>query len=126
MIKNLDVHVLERMRSRINRLYGPSEVEHLMERMVGLIGRYGMGLEGYSHADRWDETTAVLITYGDTVQNEGEVPLQVLKRFADLHLSGAINTLHILPFCDRLPGRGSEFREMGACTATRSGFPPDV
>jgi glycosidase len=99
MIKNLDILVLERMRVRFNRLYGPSEVEHLMERMVGMIGRYGMGLEGYSHADRWDESTSVLITYGDTVQKEGEVPLQVLKRFADLHLSGAINTVHILPFC---------------------------
>lgn len=98
MIKNLDIHVLERMRVRFNRLYGPHEVEHLLERMVALIGRYGLGLEGYSQSPLWDETTAVLITYGDMVQNEEEAPLRVLKRFADQHLGGAINTIHILPF----------------------------
>jgi glycosidase len=98
MIKNLDIHVLERMRARFNRLYGPHEVEHLLERMVALIGRYGIGLEGYSQSLLWDETTAVLITYGDMVQNRDEPPLRVLKRFADQHLGGVINTIHLLPF----------------------------
>ena len=96
MIKSLDIHVLERMRVRFNRLYGPHEVEHLLERMVAVIGRYGIGLEGYSQTPLWDETTAVLITYGDMVQNGEEPPLCVLKRFADQHLGGAINTIHIL------------------------------
>ncbi|HEY5621389.1 MAG TPA: sugar phosphorylase [Pontiella sp.] len=98
MIKNLDIHALERMRTRFNRLYGPSEVEHLMERMVSLVGRYGIGLEGYSRGELWSERSAVLITYGDMVQNGKEPPLRVLKRFADRHLAGAINTIHILPF----------------------------
>jgi sucrose phosphorylase len=98
MIKNLDIHAIERMRNRFNRLYGPSEVERLLERMVALIGRYGVGLEGYSKDDLWDETTSVLITYGDMVQNGDEPPLTVLKRFTDQHLGGVINTVHILPF----------------------------
>jgi sucrose phosphorylase len=99
MIKNLDIHVLERMRHRLNRLYGPNEVEHCLERMVAQVGRYGVGLEGFSEAARWDEQSAMLITYGDMVQNGDEPPLQVLKRFADQYLAGAINTIHILPFC---------------------------
>jgi len=98
MIKSLDIHALECLRGRFNRLYGPNEVEHLMERMVSLVGRYGIGLEGYSREDLWDERTAVLITYGDMIQNDTEPPLQVLKRFADKHLVGAINTIHLLPF----------------------------
>ena len=98
MIKNLDIHALARMRTRFNRLYGPNEVEHLMERLVSLVGRYGIGLEGYSKTDLWNERSAILITYGDMVQNDGEAPLQVLKRFADRHLAGAIDTVHILPF----------------------------
>ena len=99
MIKNLDIHALERMRTRFNRLYGPSKVEPLLERMVALIGRYGIGLEGYNEADLWDETTAVLITYGDMVQGGEENPRLTLKRFADQYLGGAIDTIHILPFC---------------------------
>jgi sucrose phosphorylase len=99
MIKSLDIHSLEKMRTRINRLYGPSEEEHLLERVVALIGRYGVGMEGRSDAALWDESSSVLITYGDMLQNEGEHPLLVLKRFADQYLSGAINSIHILPFC---------------------------
>lgn len=98
MIKNLDIHALENMRKRFNRLYGPNEVEHLLERMVALVGRYGVGLEGHRDALLWDETTSVLITYGDMVQRDDEPPLQVLKRFADQHLSGPITSIHILPF----------------------------
>jgi sucrose phosphorylase len=99
MIKHLDFHALDKMRTRLNRLYGPNEVEHLLERMVALVGRYGVGLEGCSNTDLWDENTSVLITYGDMVQNEEEPPLRVLKRFSDQYLGGAINTIHILPFC---------------------------
>ena len=110
MIKNLDLHSLGRMRTRFNRLYGPSEVDRLMERMVSLIGRYGIGLEGYSKKDLWNERTAVLITYGDMIQQGEEPPLQVLKRFADRYLSGAIDTIHILPFCPY----SSAFRPTGA------------
>jgi len=98
MIKHIDFHALERIRKRLNRLYGPSESEHLLERTVALIGRYGVGLEGFSHADRWDETTSVLITYGHMVQNDNEAPLQVLTRFDDQYLSGAISSIHFLPF----------------------------
>ena len=99
MIKNLNIHALKRMRNRLNRLYGPQEVECLLERMVALIGRYGVGFEGYSRAtERWNETSSVLITYGDMVQNGDEPPLRVLKRFADQYLAGAIDTIHILPF----------------------------
>ena len=87
------------MRKRLNHLYGPSRVEHCLERMVALIGRYGIGLEGFSELQRWDETSSVLITYGDMIQREDEEPLQVLKRFADQHLFVAINSIHILPFC---------------------------
>ena len=98
MIKNLDIHVLEKMRIRFNRLYGPQEEGHLMERLVGLIGRYGIGLERHCCSELWSEQSAVLITYGDSIRNDGEAPLSVLKRFADRYLAGAINTIHILPF----------------------------
>jgi sucrose phosphorylase len=98
MIKNLDIHALGRMRNRLNRLYGPQEAERLLERMVALIGRYGVGFETPGPAERWNETSSILIAYGDMVQHGDEPPLRVLKRFADQHLAGTIDTIHILPF----------------------------
>lgn len=98
MIKNLDIQTLGRMKRRLNRLYGPNEVERCLERMVAMIGRYGIGFGGMQDTVLWDETSAVLITYGDMVQSGEERPLAVLKRFADRYLTGAVESVHILPF----------------------------
>lgn len=98
MIKNLDIHTLERMRVRLKKLYGPAAAEPLLERMAAMIGRYGVGLERFRKTERWSEKTAVLITYGDMVRNADEAPLQVLRRFAGQYLAGAFSTIHILPF----------------------------
>ncbi len=99
MIKKLDIQILERIRMRLNHLYGPNEADRLLERMAALVGRYGIGLDATASADLWDETTSVLITYGDVVQNENEPPLKVLRRFLEQYLGGGIiNTVHLLPF----------------------------
>jgi sucrose phosphorylase len=40
----------------------------------------------------------VLITYGDTLQREGQAPLAALHEFANHYLKGAVSTVHFLPF----------------------------
>ena len=47
---------------------------------------------------RMTHQDAIMITYGDMVNREGQVPLQVLTEFAREKLLGLINTIHILPF----------------------------
>lgn len=44
------------------------------------------------------ENDSVLITYGDSIINRGEKPLQTLKRFAEEKIKDAIKAIHILPF----------------------------
>jgi len=99
MIKNLSSHLLDRMRGRFNRLYGIRRADQCVERLAAMIGRYGIGYDRLSTDSRWDEKRTVLITYADTVQRDGERPLITLKQFADRHLSGVIDSIHILPFC---------------------------
>ena len=87
---------------RLGRLYGRDRAEELSDRLYMLIGRYGVVPEerhqNANKIERWSERDAVLITYGDMVQREGEVPLETLKNFCDRRLRGAINCVHILPF----------------------------
>ncbi len=47
---------------------------------------------------RLTEQDAILITYGDQFSEPENTPLQALAAFLDLHLSGVINSVHILPF----------------------------
>ncbi|HIE25075.1 MAG TPA: sugar phosphorylase [Anaerolineales bacterium] len=44
------------------------------------------------------EKDAILITYGDMVQKEGEMPLKTLGYFLRKYLNDVISTVHILPF----------------------------
>lgn len=50
------------------------------------------------HRNYWDQTDNILITYGDTIVREGEVPLKTLKAFLDRYLQHSVKAVHILPF----------------------------
>ncbi len=50
------------------------------------------------HQNLWSEKDIILITYGDSIEKQGEVPLKTLNRFLDEHCKDSINSVHILPF----------------------------
>lgn len=45
-----------------------------------------------------DESDAFIITYGDSLKSEGQIPLRSLAAFADRKLGGIVSGIHILPF----------------------------
>ncbi|MDA8962209.1 sugar phosphorylase [Congregibacter sp.] len=49
--------------------------------------------------NHWDQRDALMISYGDSIQKEGEAPLQTLKYWLDHYADGCITGVHILPFC---------------------------
>ena len=98
LIKSISSELLERMRGRFNRLYGPPRAQQCIERLVTMTGRYGVGYGTAPDQRLWDEKSTVLITYADTVCREGERPLVTLQQFANSHLEDLFRTIHILPF----------------------------
>lgn len=46
----------------------------------------------------WDEKDIIMITYGDSVMQEGLPPLKTLHKFVKTYCINAINKIHILPF----------------------------
>lgn len=99
MIKTFPSHLQNPIRQRLHRLYG-ERADFLMERLFMLLGRYGVSSTARpAPATRWSEQDAVLITYADMVQAEEQRPLTSLMHFARRRLRGAVNSIHILPFC---------------------------
>ncbi|MCB1097158.1 MAG: sugar phosphorylase [Verrucomicrobiae bacterium] len=88
---------LRRIRQRLLTLYGQN-AESLVERFYMMVGRYEVGVRPVRSRDRWSENDVVLITYADMVRSEGEAPLRSLKGFCEQHLTGAVKTVHLLPF----------------------------
>ena len=50
------------------------------------------------YSNHWTQEDHILITYGDSILEDGEKPLQTLQRFLDKQLGDSINGVHILPF----------------------------
>ncbi|WP_171241326.1 sugar phosphorylase [Ruegeria sp. HKCCA5491] len=46
----------------------------------------------------WSENDSVLITYGNSIEDQAHKPLDLLHDFLVRHLTGVVNGVHILPF----------------------------
>lgn len=82
----------------LNFLYGSDTGPAVYRRLQGLIDRYRSKIPSPGPAVHLTEKDSVLITYGDMVQQEGQVPLRTLANFLHARASGVVNTVHILPF----------------------------
>ncbi len=81
-------------------LYGTKSAANLIKQINRLIKTYQPQIDP-SEANsqtRLTERDAVLITYGDMVQSEGEAPLRTLSDFLIDRVSGLVSTVHLLPF----------------------------
>jgi sucrose phosphorylase len=81
-------------------LYGEETATTVCPRLEALIAQYrqDIGDAAEKPASYFDERDAVLITYGDMVQEAGEAPLRTLANFLEQTVNGIINTIHLLPF----------------------------
>ena len=82
-------------------LYGEERAPSLTERLLALLDRFRQDhheLHEKAGEDRISERDAILITYGDMIQEPGKAHLQVLAEFLEQYVSEAISTVHILPF----------------------------
>ncbi len=97
-MKYLPTEKVDQIRRRLESLYG-DRTERLLERLaLCLDGARNGVVADEPRSGTWDQTDALLITYGDSIVREGEAPLQTLDRFAREHLDGVVRTIHILPF----------------------------
>ena len=86
----------ETIKQLLNRLYGDATGRRAFERISPLIERFSARerkKQGYFSQD-----DVILITYGDSIQKEGQAPVAGLHEFALDYLQGAISGIHFLPF----------------------------
>ncbi|MDF1584203.1 MAG: alpha-amylase family glycosyl hydrolase [Methyloprofundus sp.] len=84
--------------ARLTLLYGVERLHSLMERLINRLQQEPIKTEISASREHWSEQDIILITYGDSIQQSDEKPLQTLYEFLSLHLKGSINSVHILPY----------------------------
>jgi glucosylglycerate phosphorylase len=80
----------------LNDIYGTKTGNLAFEKIAALIERFPVKKnpgKGY-----FSEKDVFLITYGDTLNKKGELPLKTLYEFAVSQFKDAFSTIHILPF----------------------------
>ena len=85
-----------KVKTILTRIYGEREGELAFQRIKPLIDKFPVLKskgEGY-----FSQEDVVLITYGDSLLTEGELPLVALHNFANNYLKDSISTIHYLPF----------------------------
>jgi len=90
------------IRDRLKTIYGDAlgivtaeKLKVLMEKWRGRFPVFPVLGDGRLPADERD---IIVITYGDSIQTVGEMPLETLRNFTTERLSNLVSGIHILPF----------------------------
>jgi len=113
-VLELPRETVDRLRRRIQRLYGDDLVEqvfHEVARLMKVHHAYSTSqieeLElQVDPTQRFTHEDVVLITYGDLIVSDNRSPLHTLADFASVFFRGVVTTLHILPFHPYSSDRG--------------------
>jgi len=77
---------------RLQKIYKSGFYEGLVNRILA------MSAIRYPGWPVWTELDVMLITYGNSIRSQDELPLRSLYKFLSEKLSGVISCVHILPF----------------------------
>lgn len=90
------MRVADRVRAHLRLIYPRLDVDDLTARVLSTMAIPLDEVVGEPPSS-WDQTDAVLITYGDTISADDEPPLATLRRFVTANLRDAVSIVHVLP-----------------------------
>ncbi len=91
----------QQLSKHLEFIYGEEQAAQLTKRILKILKRFKAehpDLMASNSKDCVSEQDTILITYGDMVQEEGQLALQTLAAFLKKHLADVVSTVHILPF----------------------------
>ena len=94
----LDQELYSRVSEHLSIIYPDLNTEKLASELIAEMGMGRNIQRPTPHRNHWDQGDAILITYGNTIQSSGELPLITLSRFLDKYLKRQFTAIHILPF----------------------------
>lgn len=93
------VQLRQRIEERVRNVYGEDQVTSVTDRIFKTTSLKSKAIQATQEQNKWDEHDILAITYADSIQRRGELPLNTLYDFSQRELKQCINKLHILPFC---------------------------
>ncbi|QEF98499.1 Sucrose phosphorylase [Stieleria maiorica] len=79
-------------------LYPDSDPEQLADEVIAIFDQFQPQGPLPLH-QLWSQEDSLLITYGDSIVDNGSAPLDTLHQFLNEYLKDSISSVHVLPFC---------------------------
>ena len=95
----------------------------LSNELLALMGLDDCAASPPQHVNHWTQQDAIVITYGDTLLREGELPLVTLKHFLDEYTDGLLTGVHILPFYPWSSDDGFSVLDYSSVNESLGGWP---
>ena len=86
------------VQTHVRTIYPKIDATMYSQQLIETMQLQGCKRQPTPHQNHWCEKDVWLITYGDSIQREGEPPLITLSEFLQKQLDNVINGVHILPF----------------------------
>ena len=90
--------LINTVNEHLQRIYTAKDCEGLAARLLDIMRLQADDSASLPPQNKWSERDCWMITYGDSIVESDEKPLQTLRKFARERLKKSINGLHILPF----------------------------
>ena len=87
-----------RLEEHLAIIYPQGDNAQLADELMDVMGLREMCCAPQRHRNLWDESDNILITYGDSIVDGDETPLQTLHKFLREYLRDTISGVHLLPF----------------------------
>ena len=87
---------MDKVKDLLKKIYGQETASLALDRITPVIEKYSV--KKRKKESYFSQEDVVLITYGDSLKKDGEVPLSTLHEFASQYLKGAVSNIHFLPF----------------------------
>jgi len=87
---------MDKVKILLKKIYGEQTGTLAFERIAPVIEKYGV--KKSKKNAYFSQEDVVLITYGDSLKKDGQLPLKTLHEFANQYLKGAVSHIHFLPF----------------------------
>ncbi len=81
-----------------SELVDQEPLEYLADELLQIMRLHDQIAPPEQYVNHWDQRDVLMITYGDSIVADGEVPLRTLKGWLDRYSEGRITGVHILPF----------------------------
>ncbi len=87
---------VHKVKGLLTTIYGDKKGGEAFNRILPLIKAFPWRPK--TNSSYFSQQDVILITYGDTLNQPGELPLKTLHRFLNTRLKNAVSGIHFLPF----------------------------